>query len=148
MTTDWLRALEGPDYVWVHRYPAASEAELDELTAFFGRSLPQDYAAFLRSTNGGSLQHNDLWDIRFWRSGDIPAWSAAYGFVPARMPGAVAFADLPGGEGLVFDIRADHADQQYPILAVNFVTIGWGETLVVASDFRALVSLDRELLHP
>jgi hypothetical protein len=66
--------------------------------------------------------------------------------MPARMPGAVAFADLPGGEGLVFDLRADHADQQYPILAVNFVTIGWEETLVVAADFHTLVSLDRQLL--
>src|SRR5262249_1748313 len=112
------------------------------------RPLPQDYAAFLRSTNGGYLQHKDLWDIRFWRSSDIPTWSAAYGFVPARMPGAVAFADLPGGEGLVFDIRAHHVDQHYPILGVNFVTRGGDETVVGVSDFRALVRLDRELLVP
>jgi hypothetical protein len=147
MTTDWLRALEGPGYIWEQRSLPASEAELAELVAFFGRPLPQDYEAFLRCSNGGYLQYKDLWEIRFWRSGDIPRWSAAYGFVPARMPGAVAFADLPGGEGLVFDIRTDHADQHYPILAVNFVTIGWEETLVVATDFRALVSRDRELLH-
>ena len=148
MSTDWLRAREGPDYVWEQRAAPAGEEEVAELAVFFGQPLPEDYAAFLRATNGGYLPFKDRWEIRFWPSGDIPSWSVAYGFTPTKMPGAVAFADLPGGEGLVFDLRAEHPDQQYPIRAVNFVTIGWGETLVVAADFRTLVCLDRDLLRP
>src|SRR5258708_11411473 len=52
-----------------------------------------------------------------------------------------------GGEGLVFDMRARHPDSQYPILAVNYVTVGWREALHVADSFRELLLLRHELLE-
>jgi hypothetical protein len=142
---EWLRALERPDYVWKQRHLPATEPEIEALTTFAGRPLPDDYVAFLRTSNGAILRHQEWWEIQFWRTDDIPCWSAVYGFVPASMLGALAFADDRGGEGLVFDLRMVHPDQAYPVLAVNYVTIGWDETLLVAPDVRALLRLDREL---
>ena len=69
MSTDWLRALEGPDYVWEQRAAPAGEEEVAELAVFFGQPLPEDYAAFLRATNGGYLPFKDRWEIRFWIAG-------------------------------------------------------------------------------
>ncbi|HEY7983775.1 MAG TPA: hypothetical protein VID73_06385 [Ktedonobacterales bacterium] len=50
------------------------------------------------------------------------------------------------GEGLVFDMCARHPDGQYPVLAVNYVTVEWEETLNVADGFRELMLLRHELL--
>jgi hypothetical protein len=62
------------------------------------------------------------------------------------MPGALACADLPGGAELAVDLRADHREQQYLLLAGNFVTVGRKEARLVAAHVRTLVSLERELL--
>lgn len=146
MAIDWSAVLQDSGYAWEYRYPGATEDELARLAAFFGRPLSEDYTAFLRLSNGGGLWYQDLWHIRFWRSADIPSWSAAFGFLPDEMPDAVAFADNGGGEGLVFDIRQEQKDGRYPVLAVNFVTVGWEEVIPVAQDFQSLLLLRRNLL--
>ncbi|HEY7780427.1 MAG TPA: SMI1/KNR4 family protein [Ktedonobacterales bacterium] len=147
MTPDWESVLRQPNYSWEQRYPGATNDQLARLTEYFGRSLPQDYAAFLRLSDGAGLWHGDLWYIRLWRSADIPSWSAAYGFVPTKMHGAIAFGDDGGEEGLVFDIRPERAEGPYPVFAVNLVSVGWKEALPIADDFRQLLLLSRELLH-
>lgn len=147
MSADWLALLDGPAYTWELRNPGATEEELERLAAFFGRLLPDDYAAFLRMSNGAILSYDDEWYMRLWTSSDIPSWSAAYGFVPSAIPGAIAFGDDGGGEGLVFDVRPERPDGRYPIFLVNFVTIGWKDAIHVADDFRGLVSLKQGLFH-
>jgi hypothetical protein len=146
MPIDWSPVLQHPGYAWEFRHPGATDNDLNERRAFCGRPLPEDYMAFLRLSNGGGLWYQDIWYVRFWRSVDIPSWSAAFGFVPDEMPGALAFADDGGGEGLVFDIRQEQQDGLYPVVAANFVTIGWKEVIPVAQDFRRLMLLRRELL--
>lgn len=147
MSIDWTSTLREPDYVWETRFEGATDEEVARLAAYCGRPLPAAYVAFLRQANGGGLWYDDLWYIRFWRSEDIPSWSAAYQFGPARIPGALAFGDDGGDECLVFDMRPDHPDGEYPVYAVNFISVGWKEAILVAPDFTSLLLLRRELLH-
>jgi hypothetical protein len=63
------------------------------------------------------------------------------------MPGAILFGNDGGGEGFVSDIRSEHPDGCYPILAVNYVSLGWDEAIYVASDIRSLLSLQHGLLE-
>ena len=72
MTADWLEALEGGDYRWEDRPLPAIEQDIAALAAFVGRPLPDDYVAFLRRHDGGSLWYRDVWYIHLWRAGDIP----------------------------------------------------------------------------
>ncbi len=146
MTEDWLDILEGDDYRWEVRPLPASERDIAALAEFVGRPLPEDYVAFLRRHDGGALWYRDVWYIHLWRTTDIPAWSTAYGFTPANIPGAIAIGSDGSGEGLVLDVRLEQGDGNYPIYAINFVSIGWDEALAVATDFRNLLLLRHGLL--
>jgi hypothetical protein len=147
MGSDWLWLLQAPNYVWYSRYPPATDEEVERLASYFGRPLPPDYDTFLRTCSGGELSNDDLWTIHLWPIGEIPRWSEAYGFVPDRMANAVAFGDNGGGETLVFDTRPEHPDGQYPVVAVNLVSIGWDEVILVAESFRDLMLLRHPLLQ-
>jgi len=147
MTADWLDALDGADYRWDSRPTPATEQDLAALAAFIGRPLPDDYAAFLRRHDGGALWYRDVWYIQLLRAGDIPAWSAAYGFTADAIPGAIAIGSDGGGEGLVLDVRSQHGDGDYPICAINFVTLDWNAAISVAPDFRRLLLLRHGLLE-
>jgi len=144
--TEWLDQLEGADYRWDDRPPPAPEAEIAALAHFVGRPLPSDYVAFLRRHNGGALYYCDLWFLRLWRAADIPAWSAAYGFTPHTIPGAIAIGSDAGSEGIVLDVRPEQADGAYPIYAINFVGVSWKDAIAVAPDFRSLLQLRQRLL--
>lgn len=145
---EWLTLLETPGsgYVWSAQDPPASEPDLEALTRYVGRPLPIDYSAFLRKWGGGELWYRDEWDLRFWNARDIPAWAQAYGFTPKRMPGAIPFGDNGGGEAIVFDVRPEHPDGHYPIIAVNFTSIDWDATIFIANSFRELLQLRRPIL--
>lgn len=146
MSDEWLTRLQEPGYDWRARDPAASESDLKALEAYCKRPLPADYATFMRAWGGAEVSFRDLWIIRLWRPQDISIWSSAYGFTSERMSDAVAFGDNGGGEALVFDIRPQHRDGDYPVLAVNFVSITWSEVIPVADSFRELLLLRRPLL--
>jgi hypothetical protein len=77
----------------------------------------------------------------------LPSASSGYGFTPERIPGAVALGSDGGGEGIVFDLRPQHPDGYYPIVAVNFVSVNWRETIHIADSFRDLLLLRRPLLE-
>ncbi|HEU0025566.1 MAG TPA: SMI1/KNR4 family protein [Ktedonobacterales bacterium] len=144
--TDWLDHLDGADYRWDDCPPQATEQEIATLAQFVGRPLPDDYVSFLRRHNGGALWYRDIWYLDLWRAADIPAWSAAYGFTLSRIPGAVCIGSDGGSEGLVLDARPERPDGQYPIYAINFVSIDWAAALAVSPDFRSLLLLRHELL--
>lgn len=148
MTENWLGILEDEDYCWEDRPPPATEQEISALAQFVGRPLPEDYVAFLRRYNGGALWYRDIWYLHLWRAADIPSWSTAYGFRPTKIAGAVAIGSDGGGEGLVFDARPQQKDGDYPIFAINFVSIHWDEALAVAPNFRSLLLLHHEFLGP
>lgn len=145
VNADWLRILEQPEYEWEYRTSGATEHELHYLQEWLKRPLPEDYVAFMRMSNGAVLWYEDIWHLQIWSVGDVKAWTQQYGF-SEKMPGAIALGDNGGGEGLIFDTRPQHSDGLYPILAVNFVTINWQETLPVASSFRDLLLLRHSLL--
>ena len=146
MTLDWLSQLHGLGYVWTPPLnEPATESEMAALQAYSPRPLPEDYVAFLRRYGGGEIRYQDLWLIRVIPPANVPSFQEGYGFAK-RMPEALIFGDNGGGEGLVFDLRARHPDGQYPILAVNYVTVGWMEALHVADGFRELLLLRHELL--
>ncbi len=147
MTEDWLELLDGADYRWDDRPLPAPERDIAALATFVGRPLPDDYVAFLRRHDGGALWYRDVWYLHLWRAGDIPAWSSAYGFTADTIPGAIAIGSDGGGEGLVLDVRPQHADGAYPIYAMNFVSIDWEDALPVAPNFRSLLLLRHGLLN-
>jgi hypothetical protein len=147
MTLDWLSQLHGPGYVWTPPLDApATESEIAALQAYSPRPLPEDYVAFLRRHGGGEIWYQDVWLVRVIPPADVPSYQEGYGFAKG-MPEALIFGGDGGGEGLVFDMRAHHLVGHYPILAVNYVTIGWKETLHVADSFRELLLLRHELLE-
>lgn len=147
MTLDWLSQLRGPDYVWTPPLDEpATESKIAALQAYSPRPLPEDYLAFLRRYGGGEIWYQDVWLIRVIRTVDVPSYQEGYGFAK-RMQEALIFGGDGGGEGLVFDMRARHPDGHYPILAINYVTVGWEETLHVADSFRELLLLRHELLE-
>lgn len=146
MTAEWLHLLEGGDYRWDDAPPPAAERDIAALIQFVGRPLPDDYVAFLRRHDGGALWYRDIWYLHLWRAADIPSWSAGYGFTPATIPGALVIGSDGGSEGLVLDVRSEQAAGQYPVYAINFVSIDWDAAIAVAPDFRRLLLLRHGLL--
>jgi hypothetical protein len=144
--SDWLDILETADYKWDRREPPASEEAIATLARFAGRDLPDDYVAFLRRQNGGSLTYDDFWYLGFWRADDIPSWSAAYGMTPNEIPASLILGSNGGGEAIVLDMRKERSDRRYPIVAINFISDGWEDAMPVAPDFRSLLLLRRSLL--
>lgn len=145
MNNDWLAALDGPEYKWHARQPGVSDEEVAALSERIARPLPKDYETFLRYYGGGDLWYEDIWCVVLWHPREIPAVSDGYGFT-AGMPGALTFGSDGGGEGLVFDVRREQQGGQLPVLAVNYVTIGWDEAIHVADSFRDLLLLQHPLL--
>jgi hypothetical protein len=147
MAHDWLAQLRGPNYTLALPLETpATESEIEALQACAPRPLPDNYLAFLRRYGGGEIWYRDIWLIRVIPPSAVPSYHEGYGFAK-DMPGSMTFGGNGGGEGLVFDMRAHHSDGQYPILAVNYITIGWDEQLLhVANSFRELVLLRHELL--
>lgn len=145
MDTSWLEVLNQPEYIWELRNAPATKADLDALEHFFGRPLPQDYRELMFLSNGGALWHLDHWYLRFLHTKDILVYREAYGF--DKMPGSLPFGNDGGGECFVFDIRSKHPDGQYPILAVNYVSIGWDETMFIAPNIRSMVQFQHGLLE-
>jgi hypothetical protein len=147
MTDDWLDQLHGPGYEWTEStVQPATEHEIATLRAYSPRPLPEDYVAFQRRYGGGEIRYEGLWLIFITPAVEVAQWHEGYGFAN-YMPEALLFGNDGGGEGLVFDMRAHHPDSQYPILAVNYVTVGWNETIHVAGSFRELMLLRHELLE-
>jgi hypothetical protein len=144
--SDWLAVLETADYRWDGREPPASEEAIAALARFAGRELPDDYVAFLRRQNGGSLRYHDFWYLWLWRADDIPSWSEAYGMAPNQIPGSLILGSNGGGEAIVIDMREERLDRRCPIVAINFISDGWDDAMPVAPDFRSLMLLRRELL--
>jgi hypothetical protein len=142
----WLSTLERPTYTWDYRGPPATNEQIDALALFAGRRLPPDYIAFLQMCNGADIWHGDHWLLKIWPSDQIPAIATGYRF-DEHTPRAMPFATDGGGEALVFDMRREPLDGEYPILLVNYVTLGWDETIPVARSFRALLLLDGPLFH-
>lgn len=147
MAHNWLELLHQPGYTWDATFPGATQEQISQVEAYFRRQLPSEYVALLRVTNGGDLSYRDLWLIHFWPAQHIPSWSQAYGFTAETMPDAFPFADDGGSEALVFDMRPSHPAGEYPILAVNFITVGWAEALRISDSFRDLVLLRHALLE-
>jgi hypothetical protein len=136
---DWLSRLKAPDYRWVYASVGAAREDIEVLREFVGRELPDDYVDFIQQFNGAGIMYRDAWYTRVWRIQDIPTWSGAYGFTNASMPGAVPFADDGGGEAFVFDVRPSRPEGAYPVFAVGYVAIGWGEVLPGADNFTQLL---------
>jgi hypothetical protein len=147
MTDEWLAFLHSPGYEWEATTPGATHEQVRNLEIYCGRPLPLSYIRLLEVANGGVVAFDDLWLIHLWPVHEIPSWCEAYGLTPNSMPGTLPFADDGGSEALVFDIRPSHPDGQYPVLAVNFITIGWREALQVSDSFHSLLLLRHRLLE-
>ncbi len=62
------------------------------------------------------------------------------------IPGAIVIGSDGGSEGIVLDMRPEHASGRYPIYAINFVCIDWEDALMIAPDFRSFLLLRHGLL--
>lgn len=135
----WLLQLDEPGYEWQERNLPAPDAEITALQAFVGRPLPADYVAFLRMTDGAVLSYEDEWLLQIWPAWQVPEVCKGYGFISERIPDGIPIAADGGSEALVYDMRPQHADGQYPIYLVNYITIGWKEAIFCAPDFRSML---------
>ncbi len=147
---EWLGILNGPEYEWSSwQQPVrgVSSDEWEQLVSWCGRPLPDDYAAFLRLTNGADVWHAPYGTLRFWPSHDIPRFSSEAGV--RDLPGAFAFGDDTAEEILVFDTRPCHPDGRYPVYAVDAYSVHdrWEGAIRVADTFTSLILLRSDLLH-
>jgi hypothetical protein len=95
-------------------------------------TLPADYLAFLRLSNGGEgdLGVEPGW-FQLWRAEDVSARNFEYA-VPEFLPGYVGFGSSGGGELLAFGPGGRG------VYAVPFVPMDPAEAQPVASDFTQL----------
>lgn len=143
---DWRAILSEPGYTWDSVGFGATEQDLATLAKWSGRPLPDDYAAFLRLSNGATVRYQELWEVSLYPSGQLPEIAAGYGIGPPHLPGAILFGTDGGPFALVFDARPHQPDRQYPVLAMDWIELSWEDAILVAEDFRSLLMLRGPLL--
>jgi hypothetical protein len=107
-----------------NRRPPTDADSIRRLEAEAGFRLPEDYADFLKKSDGGEGFIGRAYVI-FWSAGELLELNRAYE-VDQFAPGLFLFGSDGGGEGFAFDRRSDGR----PIVSVPFV----GMELEVAKD--------------
>lgn len=88
------------------------------------RKFPDSYLHFLTYANGGIFLHGErefsIFSIEEAKSSTIDHQ------LPYYMPGAACFAEDVDGNCVIFDMRKDSVDDEYPIYVVSHGSLGWG----------------------
>lgn len=84
--------------------PGASDEVLDELQTNLGVSLPQDYLALMRNSNGLEGPMGADCYLMMYRAEDIPDLIER-GLVSECLPGLLLFGSDGGDQGYAFDSR-------------------------------------------
>jgi len=98
-----------------------------------GKSLPDDFRAFLQATNGGEGFIGENY-IMLWTAEELGELNEAYP-VKECAPGLLLFGSDGGGEGYAFDMRTSPP----PIVMVPFVGMSLTYANPVAPTFVAFL---------
>ncbi len=127
---------------WTRAAPASEEA-LHDLTAHIGITLPDEYVAFLRMSNGGEgeLGVEPGW-FQIWPAEQVIQLNAGYG-TPSFAVGFIGFGSNGGGEMIAFDTRGI---APWPIVMIPFVGMSPELAEQVATEFKGfLKAMGRQL---
>jgi hypothetical protein len=116
---------------WTRALPA-DERTIEQLQAALP-SLPAEYLAFLRLSNGGegALGVEPGW-FQLWPAAEVPSLNRGYA-VSEFLPTYVGFGSDGGGELLAFAPTGE-------IVRVPFVPMATTEVRVIAPSFRQLAA--------
>jgi cell wall assembly regulator SMI1 len=118
--------------------PPASAAALRAAEQSIGKTLPEDYKAFLLQHNGGDGLIGTGHFI-LWRAEELCKFNDGYE-VSKYAPGLLLFGSNGGGDGFAFDTRTS----PYRIMQVPFVGMSRAEEFHVAASFTELLMRQRE----
>jgi cell wall assembly regulator SMI1 len=124
-------------YDFMARPPASAEA-LRAAEQSIGKTLPEDYKAFLLEHNGGDGFIGTGYFI-LWRAEELCKFNDGYE-VSKYAPGLVLFGSNGGGDGFAFDTRAS----PYRVMQVPFVGMSRADEFRVAGSFAELLMRQRE----
>ena len=121
----------------VRRPPVTDEA-LAQFRRISGEQLPDDYIAFLRTTNGGEGNIGSA-HVRFWGIEELLPMTEQYK-IKQYMPGVLAFGTDGGGEAIAFDTR----QRIWSVIVVEFTVLTFEDSIQIGTSFSDFVSrLDR-----
>ena len=118
------------------RAPATDEA-IAEFERASGLRLPEDYSAFLRTTNGGEGSIGESW-VRFWGVEELLEMNAAYD-IPKYFPELFVFGTNGGGTAFAFDIRC----APWTVVEIDLISIDLQDSIAAGNTFTDF--LDRLL---
>src|SRR5262245_14497856 len=99
-----------------NRNRGATASAIEQFEAESGVQLPEDYAQFLRDTNGGEGPMGRDAYVMLWRVEELSSMNKAY-MVTLYAPGLLLFGSDGGGEAFAFDLTT----HGMPIVMVPFV---------------------------
>jgi hypothetical protein len=124
-------------YDFMARPPASAEA-LRAAEQSIGKTLPEDYKAFLLEHNGGDGFIGTGYFI-LWRAEELCKFNDGYE-VSKYAPGLLLFGSNGGGDGFAFDTRA----LPYRVMQVPFVGMSRADKFHAAVSFTELLMRRRE----
>jgi hypothetical protein len=108
----------------------ASTEALNGLEAFFGHTLPEEYAAFMAATDGAEGFVKDS-DLHLWPAAEIPSSNAEYQ-VAESAPGFFLIGSNGGGEGIAIRFTGTGCEFGYlPFIGMAADVFVW-----LGSSFR------------
>jgi hypothetical protein len=114
--------------------PPARATLLLHIQLTLNRSLPDEYASFLLTANGGEgrVGSQHLW---LWQADDLICRNEQYE-VSSFAPGLFLFGSDGGGEAFGFDMRID----LWSIVRVPLIDIDWSNAVMLASSFENFIT--------
>lgn len=112
------------------RNGSLSDADIEAFENRIKFSLPEDYAKFMKASNGGEGPIGKYGYARFWKLEEILELNRAYQ-VHEYAPGLFLFGSDGGGEAFAFDTRT----LPMPVVEVTFISMGHDDVIRMANTF-------------
>jgi len=115
------------------RQPPASSSGIRDLVARCDFTLPEEYLAFLRYSNGGEGHLSiEPWYFQLWSVDEVVSYNQDY-CVEEFLPGFFAIGSSCGGEMLAIRKRDG---SPCPIYMVPFIPMAESDAVQIAHDFE------------
>jgi hypothetical protein len=112
------------------RRSGVTEAQISESERELGLKLPDDYLAFLKTSNGGEGFVGDNY-VMLWKVEKLSSMNRSYE-TEVYAPGLLIFGSDGGGEAYGFDTR----ELPWRIVRVPFVGMHWKEAKQISQSFQ------------
>src|SRR4051794_1898687 len=117
------------------RLPGATDSEIRDCEQMIKHTLPEEYAEFMRLTNGGEGFIGEGY-ASFFALDQLQLMNESYE-VEDFAPGLVIFASNGGGEAYGFDTR----DEEWPIVMVPFIVMDWKYAIPMGRSFSEFLQM-------